>query len=105
MNHQIIICLFIFISGCAEENSKNKADKKIENNIQAAWHNEINNIPDKSQNLIIKKQKSKIDIALESADLGMLPYTCSPDRYPPHIILANRSCRPYLQRIIQKFDQ
>ena len=99
MNHSIIIFLLIFISACAEENVTNTPNKNIESNIQAVWHNEINRRPDVPQNIQIINKKSVLDTALESANLGMLPYTCSPDRYPPHIILANRSCQPYLKQM------
>lgn len=99
MKNNILIFLLIFVSACAEENSTNTPNKKIENNIQAAWHNEINSRADLPQNLEITDKKSVLDKTLESANLGMLPYTCSPDRYPPHIILANRSCQPYLKQM------
>lgn len=94
--------LFFFLISCAPQKQENFLDK-IVHNSQKEYHfivnknKKVNNYQDIEE--IKDQNRLKNKIYLEQKDLGMLPYTCSLDRYPAYFILSNRSCWPYLERL------
>ena len=94
--------LLLLLTSCAYETQENSIsnmayDAKKQYNIITDTNIKSNNY----QSLEEVKLKNKLrNMAYleEQEGLGMLPYTCSPDRYPAYFILSNRSCWPYLKR-------